>query len=335
MKINFQTPSANYPVVIKAGLLASLKLPLRSYIISNHKIIKLYKKYFKKYPVVSFPAGERYKNFNTIMRLTERLMELEADRFGTLVSFGGGVVGDVTGFLASIYMRGLPYIQIPTTLLAMADAAVGGKTGIDLDEGKNMLGTFWQPKAVYIDPLVLKTLSAKEWREGMAEVIKHGIIDGKLFNWIIINKEKIKNQDKKILEQMIYKNCLVKKKIVEADEREQGKRAILNLGHTFAHALEVLSDYQINHGDAVSMGLVQAAKISQADFLPELLLLLKYFQLPITLPAEFKAQDIIGAMKHDKKNIKSQITLIVPVKLGKIKIVKNYLPKKIIQCLNQ
>lgn len=314
MQTIVKTKSKAYPIFIKNNLIKKIKLPKNSVIISDSNVKRIYGKYFKKNKIIYFSAGEKNKSFSTIIRLAEQLIKIGADRNTTLVSLGGGVVGDITGFLASIYMRGIPFIQIPTSLLAMIDASIGGKTGIDLPSGKNLLGTFHQPQAVYIDPLALKTLPKKEFYNGMAEVIKHGVIDGGLFYWLEKNKELIKNQDTKILEKLIYQNILVKKKIVEQDEKEKNIRAVLNLGHTYGHAIEKLSKYKIPHGHAIAIGLTQVAKK-----LPKVINLLKYFNLPIIIPNKFKTKDILKVMRSDKKKKNNKITLIIPKKIGHVK----------------
>lgn len=311
-----------------------LKLPKNSVIITDQNVKKFYGKYFKKFPIIVIKPGEKNKKLQTIESLAEKLVDLGADRSTTLIALGGGVVGDITGFLASIYMRGVDFIQIPTTLLAMIDASIGGKTGVDLDKGKNLVGTFHQPKKIILDLNFLQTLPEKDWQNGMAEIIKHSIIDGKLFYWIDKNKDKIKKQDKNILKQLINKNIAIKKNIVNKDERERGVRAILNLGHTFGHAIETLSNYKIEHGKAVAIGLVYSAKIGNLKELDKLVELLKYFGLPTIIPSKYKPKDILKAMKADKKVKNKKIVLIIPEKLGQVKIVKNYLENKIIKCLN-
>ena len=314
MKIIVRTKTQTYPIYIESGLLKKIKLPKNSIIITDQNVKKHYGKYFFKNKSIVIPPGETSKKLIIIEQLAEELLKLNADRQTTLIALGGGVVGDITGFLAAVYMRGVQFIQIPTSLLAMVDASVGGKTGVDLKSGKNLIGAFYQPEAVYIDPLVLKTLSAIEFNNGMAEVIKHGIIDGKLFYWLQKNQELIKNKDKKILEKLIYQNILVKKRFVEKDEKEKNIRVILNLGHTYGHAIEKLSNYKIFHGHAVAIGLAHVAKK-----FPSVIALLKYFNLPITFPNKFKMKDILKVMRSDKKNKNNKITLVIPKKIGHVK----------------
>lgn len=318
MKINIHTKNQIYPIIIQTELLNKINLPPDSIIITDKNVKKYYGQYFKKNKILTILPGENSKKIRTIEQLTERLIKLKADRQTTLVALGGGVVGDITGFLASIYMRGVPFIQMPTSLLAMVDASIGGKTGIDLKAGKNLLGTFNQPQAVYIDPQVLKTLPVKEFNNGMAEVIKHGIIDGKLFYWLQNNKELIKNRNTKILEKLIHQNILVKKKFVEQDEKEKNIRMILNLGHTYGHAIEKLSNYQVAHGQAIAIGLTIASQQNK-----EVISLLRYFNLPVSIPKQLKMKNIKQAMQSDKKKKNNKNIIIISKKIGHVKACQN------------
>ena len=335
MQLNLKTKNSKYPIIIKPNSLKKLDLPDNSYIITDKNIKKYYGKFFKNYNIITIQPGEKNKKLQTIENIAERLLKMGADRDSTLVALGGGVIGDMAGFLAAIYMRGINFIQIPTTLLAMVDSSVGGKTGVDISAGKNLLGVFHQPQAVYIDPQVLKTLPVSEFSNGMAEAIKHGVIDGKLFKWTYKHRHEIKKQDKKIITKLIYKNCEVKKEIVEKDEREKNIRALLNLGHTFGHAIETISKYKIAHGQAVSIGLVQAARLADLKQLDKLTELLEFFKLKTELPKGYTSARIIAAMQADKKIKNKKLTLIIPKKLGHVKIIKNYPSKKITQCLSQ
>lgn len=208
--------------------------------------------------------GERSKNLKTIEEIYRYLIKLKLDRESTLIALGGGVVGDITGFVAATYLRGINFIQVPTTLLAQVDSSVGGKTGVDFEGAKNIIGAFYQPKFVYVNVNSLKTLPVKELKSGLAEVIKHGIIrDSNFFNYIDNNMEKILNYDEDVLKYVIKTNCLIKGKVVEQDEKETGLRAILNFGHTIGHAIESVSDFQLLHGECISIGMVGACKIAQ------------------------------------------------------------------------
>ena len=213
--------------------------------------------------IIEIPAGEASKSVNIVLDVVKQLIRLKVSRKSLLVALGGGVVGDVTGFIASIYMRSIPYIQIPTTLLAQVDSSVGGKTGVDLPEGKNLLGTFYQPKAVYIGLSFLKTLSDKDFSTGLAEVIKYGIIgDQNLFEFLEHESGGIKKHNPSMMKSLVGRSCKIKAQVVEMDEKELGLRRILNFGHTLGHALEASSGYSLSHGEAVAIGMVGAAKIS-------------------------------------------------------------------------
>jgi 3-dehydroquinate synthase len=208
--------------------------------------------------------GEQSKNLKTIEDIYRYLIKLKLDRESTLIALGGGVVGDITGFAAATYLRGINFIQVPTTLLAQVDSSVGGKTGVDFEGAKNIIGAFYQPKLVYINVNSLKTLPVKQLKSGLAEVIKHGIIqDSNFLNYIDNNMENIFNYDEDVLKYVIKTNCLIKGKVVEQDEKETGLRAILNFGHTIGHAIESVSNFQLLHGECISIGMVGACKIAQ------------------------------------------------------------------------
>jgi len=214
--------------------------------------------------LIEFPAGEISKNTDTVLTIIKKLINLGADRNSALIALGGGVTGDMTGFIASIYMRSIPYIQIPTTLMAQVDSSIGGKTGIDLPEGKNLLGAFFQPKSVFIDLQFLKTLPDEEFMNGLSEIVKYGIIDDmELFNILERETENIKSRSMDLLELMVERSCKIKKGIVEIDEMDMGVRRILNFGHTIGHAIEAESGYMIPHGNAVSIGMIASARISE------------------------------------------------------------------------
>ena len=214
---------------------------------------------------VLLPDGEVHKNWKTLDDLLTRLLELRAERSTTLIALGGGVVGDIGGFAAAIYQRGIPFVQVPTTLLAQVDSSVGGKTGINHPLGKNMIGAFWQPQAVLIDVGCLATLADRELRAGLAEVIKHGAIrDAEFFAWLETNMAALLARDANALTHAIHRSCAIKAEIVAADERESGERALLNFGHTFGHAIEAAQGYGTwLHGEAVAAGMVCAAKLSE------------------------------------------------------------------------
>jgi len=214
--------------------------------------------------LIEIPAGESSKNYKTVLDISAQLMESGADRETMLIALGGGVVGDLVGFVASIFMRGIPYLQVPTTLVGQVDSSIGGKTGVDLPVGKNLLGTFYQPRAVFVNLAFLGTLPEKEFNNGLAEIIKYGAIDDeKILDVLDTHMEAVRGKDSTVLMGIIENCCQIKKSIVEIDEREHGLRRILNFGHTIGHALEALSKYKLAHGEGVAIGMVAAARISE------------------------------------------------------------------------
>jgi len=276
-----------------------------------------------KASVMEIPAGESSKNMSTVMDITGRLLAEGADRGTLLVALGGGVVGDLTGFIASVYMRSVPYIQIPTTLVGQVDSAIGGKTAVDLPQGKNLLGTFYQPRAVFVDLNFLDTLPDKEFNNGLAEIIKYGIIeDEKLFQLLEEDMDAVKSRDSVHLVKMIETCCRIKKSIVEIDEREQGLRRILNFGHTLGHALETVSDYALSHGEGVALGMVAAAKLSvKMQYLSEDELIrvehvIAQAGLPTRILASFDPKAVIGRLKMDKKKKDGVIHFVLIKKIG-------------------
>lgn len=275
--------------------------------------------------LILFKASEANKRLSSLEWLARQLAQGGADRKSALVAVGGGVTGDVVGFLASIYMRGIPHFHVPTSLLAQVDSSIGGKTGVDLPEGKNLLGTFYQPRAIWMDPGFLETLPAEELRQGMAEVVKTAMIgDEVLWKFLESHSEAIKRREPDALIRVISACCILKAKVVESDEKEAGYRRVLNLGHTVGHALERLSDYQIHHGDAVAMGLVAAmtlsarmGRTSKTD-LSRLENLCSSWSLPIRLPRTFSPEAVLEALKTDKKRMKGTLHFILPVGIGEV-----------------
>lgn len=326
----------SYKIFIQKGIADKIPAELKKQkygnkyaIITDTKVQKLYGNALRRYlgkhgiksEVFSFPEGEKSKTLNTIEKLANEMVAKGFDRKDAVISLGGGVVGDTAGLLSSVYMRGIPYVQIPTTLLAMADSSVGGKTGIDLKSGKNLIGTFTQPKAVFIDTKYLQTLPPKQIRNGLAEVIKYGVIkDEKLFKFIEQNLSRITKLDDSVMNKIIARSVEIKAEIVERDEKESGERMILNYGHTYGHALEKISDYKLLHGYAISIGMVIANKIAvnkgylkQADA-DRIKKLLRLAELPITTVKKPGNKDILS----DKKRMGDSISLILPTKIGKV-----------------
>jgi 3-dehydroquinate synthase len=272
---------------------------------------------------LTFPPGEKSKTRETWSRLSDQLLAEGFDRNSAIVALGGGVVGDLAGFVAATYLRGLPYAQIPTTLLAMLDASVGGKVAVDTEQGKNLIGAFHPPAIVVADPLTLLTLPEREYRGGMAEAVKHGLIaDAGYFSWIEGSVRQLGARDLRSLERLISRSVEIKAAVVEADEHERGRRAILNAGHTVAHAIEQVSGYQVPHGEAVAIGLVAECRLAEqlgmlaAGTADRVATLLARLSLPVSLAAPLSAEALIAAMATDKKNRDGQIRLALPSGLG-------------------
>lgn len=275
--------------------------------------------------ILTIQAGEEYKNLNTVSFLWKTFLKHGLDRKSTVIALGGGVISDMAGFAASTYMRGISWVGIPTTLLSMVDASLGGKTGIDLPEGKNLVGSFYPPKLVLADPQLLRTLPERELISGLAEVMKHGIIsDPELFNLCSRGLDCIKEE----LEQIVKRAMAVKIRIIEEDPYEKGIRAKLNLGHTVGHAVELVSKFQLRHGEAVAIGMVAEARYAEqigiaskglADRMAEVLATVG---LPIQIPKELPRDEILRAMKVDKKKNAQAIRFALPVEIGKVELVE-------------
>lgn len=273
--------------------------------------------------LIDFPAGEGSKSLDMVGYLVGRLLREGVDRKSAIIALGGGVVGDLSGFVASVYMRGIPYIQVPTTLLSQVDSSIGGKTGVDTVDGKNLIGSFYQPKRVYIDPSLLESLPEREFISGLSEVVKYGVIcDRSLFDYLESNVERIKRRDREALFHIIRASCIIKKRIVEEDPREENKRAILNYGHTPAHALERLSGYKCPHGEAVSVGMRISGWVAvrlgfwSVDEWARQNRLLEMFGLPLKM--EFSVDDLIGALYYDKKIEGGKIMFVLPRRIGEM-----------------
>lgn len=276
------------------------------------------------------PDGEAYKNLEHLQLIWDLLLKEGFGRKATLIALGGGVVGDMTGFAAACYQRGINFIQIPTTLLSQVDSSVGGKTGVNHPLGKNMLGAFWQPRLVLADTEVLKTLPSRELAAGMAEVIKYGLLGDLIFlDWLEKNMTSLMAGDSQLLSEAIARSCQCKADIVAADERESGQRALLNLGHTFGHAIETEMGYgQWLHGEAVATGMWLAADLSRrlgwlttAD-LARVEQLLLAANLPVKPPKTMTVADFLKHMAVDKKNIDGQLRLILLRQLGQAELIE-------------
>lgn len=342
-KIVVHHTNGEYPIWIGPGMsdvaagfmhTTGAKMGSRIGIVTNQTIAPLYldgiKESLEDYgyvvcPVV-LPDGEQFKNLASMEKIYRALVQAEFDRSDNLLALGGGVIGDMTGFAAATFMRGIRFVQVPTTLLSMVDASVGGKTGVDLVEGKNLVGCFKQPAAVFIDPGVLRTLPADELRSGMAELIKHGVIaDESLFGLL----QQLKGDypvlwEKPIGAELIRHSLLVKTAIVEKDPFEKNIRAVLNLGHTTGHALETISNYRLKHGEGVGIGMMVACEvarrknlISNEDII-KIEELLNIWGIPTKIPEENQVEKILRTMTHDKKKNGKKIKWVLPVRIGQV-----------------
>lgn len=287
----------------------------------------------------TFPAGEENKNLDTVRDLYEMLILEKFDRKDMLVALGGGVVGDLTGYVAATYLRGIDFIQIPTTLLSQVDSSIGGKTGVDFDSYKNMVGAFHQPKLVYMNLGVLESLPSAQFYSGMGEILKHGLIKNEgYYIWLIENLYEIYEKDMDTLEEMIYESCLIKSAVVEKDPKEQGDRALLNFGHTIGHAIEKLKNFELLHGECVALGSVAAAYISwKRDNLTkeefyEIRDMYVAFNLPITVTG-LEPMEILETTKRDKKMDSGQIKFILLKKMGKAVIDHTVTDEEILEAI--
>ncbi|MCA8985270.1 MAG: 3-dehydroquinate synthase [Planctomycetaceae bacterium] len=293
------------------------------------------------------PAGEASKSLAQTEHIYNRLVEMQADRKTLVIALGGGVIGDLAGFAAATFMRGLPFLQIPTTLLADVDSSVGGKVGINHPRGKNLIGAFHQPVGVFIETNCLSALPERDFRSGLAEVVKYGVIlDAEFFAFLERNIHSLKERDPQILREVIARCCRLKADVVEADEFERsGLRAVLNYGHTFAHAYEALCGYgQLTHGEAVSIGMMDAACLARAlgrvddTFIARQRNLLSALGLPLDLTdtsLQKTAEDYLACMKLDKKTVGGQLRFVLPTRLGHVEMVSDVPEILVKQTLNR
>lgn len=343
----------SYPIYIGQALLGQANLITPSVkgrqvlIVTNETVAPLYLEKtltafadFQTSSVI-LPDGEEYKNLEVLNQIFDTLLQQRFNRQVTLVALGGGVVGDMTGFAAACYQRGVPFIQIPTTLLAQVDSSVGGKTGVNHSQGKNMIGAFYQPQCVVIDTDSLHTLDDRQLRAGVAEVIKYGLInDLEFFNWLEDHVTELLARDSQALSFAIARSCQNKADIVAEDERESGRRALLNLGHTFGHAIETALNYkECLHGEAVAIGMCLAAKLSvrlgwfDDSEITRTIALIKRMGLPSQIPNGLTADKMLELMQVDKKVIDGKIRLVLLKSIGKAVITDEYDPKKLKQML--
>ena len=346
--VKVELGARSYDILIGAKLdklgeeMSRLRVGTKVAVVTNPTVNKLYGKTvltsltaagFTSMPV-EIPDGEQHKTLDWANAIFTALLINTFDRRSPLVALGGGVIGDLTGFAASSYMRGVPFVQVPTTLLAMVDSSVGGKTGVNHPLGKNMIGAFYQPRLVLMDLDALKTLPKEELLSGMAEVIKYGVIwDHELFEFLEKNRDKILNLEEGPLGHIIRRSCEIKADVVSKDEREGGLRAILNYGHTVGHAVETLSDYASRHGEAVAIGMVYAAKLAHRTGLcdariPERIeKLINAYGLPTSLsvmkprPTVTQFMDMIQV---DKKAEAGKVRFVLPKKIGEVVITREW-----------
>jgi 3-dehydroquinate synthase len=278
--------------------------------------------------LVVIPDGEKAKSMYWLSKILDKLVTQRLERQEVVLALGGGVVGDVAGFAASVYLRGVPFVQVPTTLVAQVDSSVGGKTGVNHPIGKNLIGAFYQPQVVVVDPQALQSLPKREWVAGLAEVIKYGMIaDPKFFEYLERHVVGLREQAEDVIPTVIRRCCEIKAEVVGGDERESGRRRILNYGHTVGHALETWGRYRTwIHGEAVGIGMVQEAAMAQflgmctKELVERQRDLIQDVGLPIAMPS-MTFTDLWGAMQHDKKVVKGQINCVVPTTIGKVQIV--------------
>jgi 3-dehydroquinate synthase len=356
-RVTIATPARSYDAVIGDGLLERAGEQLRAVLGNRHSLFvvtvpPVRRKWGKKLmsslsaaafaaQFVEMPDGERYKKVSTIEQLAEKLTRLGAERNAVVVAFGGGVVGDVAGLLASLYMRGVDLVQIPTTVQAQLDAAIGGKTGVNLRTGKNLLGTFHQPCAVLIDPAVLSTLPDREFRAGLYEALKCGVI-GKpeLFNGFEKVRLKDLRRDAAAVERVITESVRLKAEVVSGDERESGLRRVLNFGHTIGHALETESGYRrFLHGEAVAWGMIAATHIAAATDRIGKNAARRISSVVLSLGkmprVEARSRDILRLLQSDKKTRNGVVHFVLPREIGKVEVVNDVPEKVIVEAVNQ
>lgn len=358
--ITVELPQQSYEIIIApAGIghvgdwMQSLQLGRKVLLVSNPTVFEHYGE-----PVMAslnrvgfqvaqciLPDGERYKTLESIQKIYDAALDHYLERSSTIVALGGGVIGDMSGFAAATWLRGIHFVQIPTSLLAMVDASIGGKTGVNHPKGKNLIGAFHQPRLVLLDPQVLKTLSAREFRAGMAEVIKYGVIrDAELFAQLEA-AERLDEQQyvpDELLQMILTRSCQAKAEVVQADEKEAGLRAILNYGHTIGHAVESLTGYSsVNHGEAVAIGMVVAGELAVAlgmwdqSAAERQRRLIEKTGLPTQLPANLDIEAIVATLQTDKKVKAGQVRFVLPKRIGHAILVDQVPASTLRQVLEQ
>jgi 3-dehydroquinate synthase len=353
VRIEVPTPSRAYAVTIGDGAideigrtLDALHTPARRFIVSSPLVWRLHGGQMTHAaggaePIL-VPDGERYKQLPTVSRIYDALVRVNADRASTLITFGGGVIGDMAGFAAATYLRGIALVHVPTTLLAQVDSAIGGKVGVNHSLGKNLIGSFYQPHAVVIDPLVLGTLPRREFRAGLYEVIKYGMTSSPpLFDRIATDRKAIFARTPDVLTSIIAESCRIKAAVVADDEREAGPRRILNFGHTAGHAIEAITKYRrFRHGEAVGYGMVVAAELAKArgalaERDRQALAGLVASLGPLPPISDLSAGQMLEAMQHDKKIVAGRLHFVLPTAIGATTIVDDVSEKELRAALKQ
>lgn len=307
----------------------------------GREVMEILEKICKKVILHAFPAGEANKTLDTVKNIYKDLIGEKFDRKDLLVALGGGVVGDITGYAAATYLRGVDFIQIPTTLIAQSDSSIGGKTGVDFDGYKNMVGAFYMPKLVYMNVGTLKKLDDRQFYAGFAEVMKHGLIrDAAFYEWLLDNMYEIHERDLDVCEEMVMRSCGVKKFVVEKDPKEQGDRALLNFGHTVGHAIEKAKHFEMLHGECIALGMVAAAFISWKR---ENLSMEEYYEVrdmfvPFNLPISIEdidPEEILALTKSDKKMEAGQVKFVLLKKVGKAFVDRSVTDEEILAAVQE
>lgn len=349
------TKESSYPIIIQEGLLNQPYEYIKKYtnaqrflVVTNTTIYRLYGNNLKheNAEFVILPDGEIYKTMESLNKILDKALEIKLERKDAIIALGGGVIGDMAGFAAAVYQRGIDFIQIPTTLLAQVDSSVGGKVAVNHNLGKNMIGAFYQPKLVLADTNTLNTLDERQYKTGLSEVIKYAFIEKtcnaeenyNLYEFLKENQEKIYKKDYNTLKELIKICCILKSSVVNQDEKEKGLRAILNFGHTYAHAIENITHYEkYTHGEAVSIGMklifnlaLELNKISK-EYYDNAISLLSEYKLITELDFNPNKEDFYEAMKSDKKVSNQTITFVIPTKEKEAEIINNIDKKLILQ----
>ncbi|MFA5251028.1 MAG: 3-dehydroquinate synthase [Phycisphaerae bacterium] len=343
-KLEIKIPAVeqgSYTIKIGAGFLDSLWEQIESdfsrpnkFIVTDENLVSAghLQKLLGKRDIPVFviaPAGEASKTFNTVISIVEAMEKACLGRDSLVVALGGGTVGDIAGFAASVFKRGVPVVHIPTTTVAQADSSIGGKTGIDSSVSKNAFGTFWHPSAIYIDVSILATLDERQFRAGLVESVKHALIaDSQYFDFLESNLDAILHRKPDVLEKMAFYNCKIKGSVVEADPTEKNQRRMLNYGHTIGHAVEAASGFKLLHGEAVAIGIIAAGLIeiemglSTPERLNKIRRIFEKLNVPVKLPPNLAENNLIGLMKHDKKAVGRQARFVLISDIGRVHCIK-------------